>query len=158
VTSTLGWSSHSLTSDASPQATRILSDCNSRRRAERRAGVMGRFLSAAIVGTAVVTAVAAAQAQDRRVDLAARLKQELARTSQVNAVQIDGKTLQVVVNDREIYEENYRALVMATCTQLGREARQFTEIAFGNRFAEQGYVFTAPAKCDEILKMAPERQ
>jgi len=35
---------------------------------------------------------------------------------------------------------------------------EFTEVAFGNRFADQGYVFAAPAKCQEILKMAPEPQ
>jgi hypothetical protein len=120
--------------------------------------MMVRFFFAAVIGAVMAAEAMLAHAQDRRSDLSAKLKQELARTFQVNAIQIDGKVLQVVLNDREIYQERYTALVTATCTQLGPQAGQFTEIAFGNRFAEQGYVFTAPAKCAQILKMAPEPQ
>jgi len=119
---------------------------------------MSRLLFAAFLSAGIVTGLTTAHAQNRQAELIARLKQELGGAFRVNAVQIDGKTLQVVVNDREIVQESYAALVVATCTHLGTEARQFTEVAFGNRFADQGYVFAAPAKCQEILKMAPEPQ
>jgi hypothetical protein len=106
----------------------------------------------------MVAAATTTRAQDRLAQIAAKLRQELSDRFRVNALQVDGKSLQVVVNDREISDETYQALVTTTCAHLGADARQYTEIAFANRFAVQGYVFAAPAKCGEVLKLPPERQ
>ena len=49
-------------------------------------------------------------------------------------------------------------LLTRTCTGLGSEAKQFTGIAFGNRYADQGYLFKAPAKCVELAKMPADQR
>ena len=110
------------------------------------------------VCAAVVVVSSSAQAQTRSALDVAKLKQQLGEKFRVNALQVDGKSLQIALNDREITEEIYLSLVTITCTALGGDARQFGTFEFGSRFADQGYVFESPARCPEILKLPADRQ
>ena len=110
------------------------------------------------VCAAVVVVSSSAQAQTRSALDVAKLKQQLGEKFRVNALQVDGKSLQIALNDREITEEIYLSLVTITCTALGGDARQFGTFEFGSRFADQGYVFESPARCAELLKMPADRQ
>jgi len=100
---------------------------------------------------------AAARSQDQS-PLADRVQTKLGESFQVNVVRVDGKSLQVVLNDREIPEDVYLKLVTTTCGSLGADARQLTDFGFANRFAMQGFSFKAPAKCVDILKASTDQQ
>jgi hypothetical protein len=118
-------------------------------------------LFTALVAGIVLTAAAPAPAQSPQnpdSPVVAKVKQLLSDKAQINAVQVADKTLSVAVNDRGLSTELYLTLVAATCSALGTDAKQFKELAFGNRFADEGYVFKAPAKCAEILKMPSDKQ
>jgi hypothetical protein len=118
---------------------------------------MALVAAAACAAMAVVSSSTQAM-QNRPEPSVARLKQQLGERFQVNVLQIEGKNLQVGLNDREITEEIYLSLVTMTCTALSADARQFGQFEFGSRFADQGYTFESPAKCAEILKMPADRQ
>lgn len=103
-------------------------------------------------------ATSSTQAQNRLAPNMAKLQQQLGETFRVNALHVEGKSLQIAVNDREITEEIYLTLVTMTCTALGADAKRFGTFEFGSRFADQGYVFESPARCAEILRMPADRQ
>jgi hypothetical protein len=107
---------------------------------------------------AMVVVTSSATAQGRSAADIAKLRQQLGEKFRVNALQVEGKNLQIALNDREITEEIYLSLVTMTCTALGGDARQFGTFEFGSRFADQGYVFESPARCAEILKLPADRQ
>jgi hypothetical protein len=119
-------------------------------------------MNMAVIATAACAAVfvasSSAPAQSRSAADVAKLKQQLGEKFRVNALQVEGKSLQIALNDREITEEIYLSLVTMTCTALGADARQFGTFEFGSRFADQGYVFESPARCPEILKLPADRQ
>jgi hypothetical protein len=117
---------------------------------------------AAAVCASVVALPASSVGQGRAAQgesaLATRLKQQLGETFQINMLRIDGKSLQVAVNDRQIFEDTYVKLVTTTCSRLGADVRQVSDFAFANRFAEQGFRFKDAAKCADIVKMTPDQQ
>jgi len=88
----------------------------------------------------------------------AKVKQQIGDAAEVNAIQVEDHTLNIVVNDRSVSIDLYLTLVTRACGALGAEARQFNGIAFGNRYAEEGYLFKAPAKCAGLVKMPADQR
>ena len=119
---------------------------------------MMRVLVLNLVWTFFMVGVASTWAQNPLADTTMRLRRQLDQEFQVNVARVEGKSLQVALNDRGISEDLYRRLVVATCTHLGADAQQFSDFGFANRFAMQGYMFKAPAKCAEIVEMPDDAQ
>ena len=119
---------------------------------------MKRILVLASVCATFLVGATSTRAQDQLSDTAMKLRRQLGEQFQVNVARVEGQSLQVALNDRGISDDLYQRLVIATCTHLGADAEQFTDFAFANRFAWQGYTFKAPAKCAEIVKMPADGQ
>jgi hypothetical protein len=122
-------------------------------------GMKNRLVVAAALACGLVLSAAPTSvAQGQEPPIAAKIKQLLGDTVRVNAVLIEDKTLNIAVNDQEVSPEEYVGVLSAACSAAGADAKQFKEIAIGNRFADQGYVFKAPGKCAEIAKMPADRK
>ena len=119
---------------------------------------MKKMLVLAAVGATFLAGATSTRAQDQLAEIAMKVRRELGERFQVNVARVEVKSLQIALNDRGISEGLYQRLVIATCTHLGADAQQFTDFAFANRFAMQGYMFNAPAKCAEIVKMPADDQ
>jgi hypothetical protein len=116
------------------------------------------FVCVALACGIILNAPVPAEAQHQQPPTVAKLKQLLSDTTQVNAINVEGKSLNIVVNDRQISVDLYVALLITTCNGLGTDSKRFEEIGFGNRFAEQGYIFKSPPKCAELVKMPIDRR
>ena len=123
---------------------------------------MKRFIMLPAVCASVFALTTSSEGQGRAAEgespLATRLKQQLGETFQINMLRIEGKSLHVALNDRQVFEDTYVRLVTATCSRLGADVRQISDFSFANRFAEQGYRFQEAAKCPDIVKMPPDQQ
>jgi hypothetical protein len=75
---------------------------------------------------------------------------QVARVETVN----DGR-MRVVLKDRSISESQYQTMVLTACYHLTqpKAPKAPKEIAFVNAHERTGYVFEAPDRCGEFLKM-----
>jgi hypothetical protein len=86
----------------------------------------------------------------------ALVRENLASTWQVASVQTNSKgAMRVVLKDRSISESQYQTMVLTTCYHLTepKAPKPPKEIAFVNVYERTGYVFEAPDRCGEFVKM-----
>ena len=79
---------------------------------------------------------------------------------QVSRVQTDGDgIMRVVLKDSSVTELQYQTMVQTSCYHLTQPKAPKTpkEIAFVNVHERTGYVFEAPDRCGEFLKLPPAR-
>ena len=65
--------------------------------------------------------------------------------------------MRIVLKDSAVTESQYQTMVQTTCYHLTQPKAPKTpkEIAFVNVHERTGYVFEAPDRCGEFLKLAP---
>jgi hypothetical protein len=118
--------------------------------------ILAASLVAALIATAVAQSKPAPKPASSWAKTNALVRDQLGTTWQIARVETAGDGLmRVVLRDRSVSQSQYQTMVLTACYHLTqpKAPKAPKEIAFLNVHERTGYVFEAPDRCGEFVKL-----